>query len=99
MLTKTRRKRVLQKCAAKEREPDELKLLVGAGALAGAGHGYARPHSIFAGGVPGHIGQHRRKAGMLLGATIGAGLGWLPEIAWTSRDALKRMASRKERQP
>jgi len=54
-----------------------------AGALLGATHGAIRPHSAFSGGIEqGKVTLKNRIAGGLVGSTVGAGIGWLPQIVY-----------------
>lgn len=64
-------------------KPDWFPKAILAGALLGATHGALRPHSAFSGGIEqGKVGLKQRLAGGLVGSTVGAGIGWLPEIVY-----------------
>lgn len=54
-----------------------------AGAMLGAAHGALRPHSAFSGGVElGRQTLRSRLSGMAVGSTVGASLGWMPQIIY-----------------
>jgi hypothetical protein len=64
-------------------KPDWFPKAILAGAVLGGLHGVIRPHSAFSGGIEqGKITLKNRLAGGLVGSTVGAGLGWMPQIVY-----------------
>lgn len=83
MLTDIRRARVLSRAESKDSKPTWFPKAILAGAVAGGAHGYLRPHSAFSGGIElGGRSMKGRLAGAVVGSTVGAGIGWLPQIAY-----------------
>lgn len=71
--------------AAKDDKPTWFPKAILGGTLLGAAHGAARPHSAFSGGIERVSKRHsakQRLAAALVGSTVGAGLGWLPQIVY-----------------
>jgi hypothetical protein len=70
---------------ARDEKPKWFPKAILAGATLGAAHGAMRPHSAFSGGIERISKSHsakQRLAAALVGSTVGAGLGWLPQIAY-----------------
>lgn len=84
----TAKRAALEKIAAKlarDEKPAWFPKAILGGAVAGAAHGAARPNSAFSGGIERISKRHsakQRLAAALVGSTVGAGLGWLPQIAY-----------------
>lgn len=73
--------------AGPSKKPSWFPKAILGGAILGATHGAIRPHSAFSGGMEaaarglGHS-VRQRAAGALVGSTVGAGLGWMPQIVY-----------------